>query len=155
VNTALTDIKPRLVLDTNVILDLLVFKDPSTKPIRLLLDAKLVDAVRSEVSMLELIDVIQRPSFKLSEEQQQAILKSWESSSRLLENTAIEPAPFTCRDPDDQVFINMAYSLRPALLLSKDLRVLELQAIAKRYGVEITQDYERVQHFSTPSTESL
>jgi putative PIN family toxin of toxin-antitoxin system len=147
--------KPRLVLDTNVILDLLVFKDPSTNPIRLLLDAKLVDAVRTPASMEELIDVIQRPSFKLSEEQQQAILKSWESSSRLLENTTIKPAPFTCRDQDDQIFLDMAYSLRPALLLSKDLRVLELQATARRHGVEITQDYERVRHFSTPSTESI
>ena len=147
--------KPRLVLDTNVILDLLVFKDPSAEPIRLLLDAKLVDAVRTEESMLELIDVIQRPAFKLSREEQEAILQAWESSSRLLENAAIEPAPFICRDLDDQVFINMAYSLRPALLLSKDLRVLELQAIAKRHGVEISQDYERVKHFSTPSTESL
>jgi len=155
VNTALTDIKPRLVLDTNVILDLLVFQDPAAEVVRMALDAKLVDAVRSEASMLELIDVIQRPSFKMSEEQQQAILKSWENSTRLLENTTIKPAPFTCRDQDDQVFLDMAYSLRPALLLSKDLRVLELQAIAKRYGVEITQDYERVQHFSTPSTESL
>jgi hypothetical protein len=49
----------------------------------------------------------------------------------------------------------MAYSLRPALLLSKDLRVIELQAIAQRHGVEITQDCERVRHFSTQSTESL
>jgi putative PIN family toxin of toxin-antitoxin system len=147
--------KPRLVLDTNVILDLLVFKDPSTKPIRLLLDAKLVDAVRSEASMLELIDVIQRPTFRLNQEEQSIILQAWESSTRLLENAAIEPAPFTCRDQDDQVFLDMAYSLRPALLLSKDLRVLELQAIAKRHGVEMSQDYERVQHFSTPSTESL
>ena len=147
--------KPRLVLDTNVILDLLVFQDPAAEVVRMALDAKLVDAVRSEASMLELIDVIQRPSFKLSEEQQQAILKSWESSSRLLENTTIKLAPFTCRDQDDQVFLDMAYSLRPALLLSKDLRVLELQAIAKRHGVEISQDYERVRHFSTPSTESI
>ena len=75
-------------------------------------------------------------------------MQSWESSSRLLENTAIEPAPFTCRDPDDQVFINVAYSVRPALLLSKDLRVLELRAIAKHHGVEISQDYERVRYFS-------
>jgi putative PIN family toxin of toxin-antitoxin system len=147
--------KPRLVLDTNVILDLLVFKDPSAKPIRLLLDAKLVDAVRTEESMLELIDVIQRPAFKLSREEQEVILQAWESSSRLLENTTIKPAPFTCRDQDDQVFLDMAYSIRPALLLSKDLRVLELHAIAKHHGVEISQDYERVQHFSTKSTESL
>jgi len=147
--------KPHLVLDTNVILDLLVFKDPSTKPIRLLLDAKLVDAVRSEASMLELIDVIKRPTFRLNQEEQSIILQAWESSTRLLENSVIEPAPFTCRDPDDQVFINMAYSLRPALLLSKDLRVLELHLTAMRYGIEITQNYERVQHFSTQSTESL
>jgi putative PIN family toxin of toxin-antitoxin system len=139
--------KPRLVLDTNVILDLLVFKDPSAEPIQLLLDAKLVDAVRSEASILELIDVIQRPAFKLSREEQERILQIWESSARLMENAAIEQAPFTCRDLDDQVFLDMAYSLRPALLLSKDLRVLELQAIAKQHGVEISQDYERVRQF--------
>jgi predicted nucleic acid-binding protein len=98
--------------------------------------------------MLELIDVIQRPAFKLSQKEQERILQIWEGSARLMENAVIEPAPFTCRDPDDQVFINMAYSLRPALLLSKDLRVLELQTIAKQHGVEISQDYERVQHFS-------
>ena len=147
-NTALTDIKPRLVLDTNVILDLLVFKDPSAEPIRLLLDANQVDAVRTLASMAELIDVIGRPTFKLSRADQEAIVQAWESRSRLLENTAIEPAPFTCRDRDDQVFIDMAFSIRPALLLSKDLRVLELQAIARRHGVDISQDYERVRHFS-------
>jgi predicted nucleic acid-binding protein len=105
--------------------------------------------------MAELIDVIGRPAFKLSQEDREAILQAWEASSRQLENTAIEPAPFTCRDQDDQIFLDMAYSLRPALLLSKDLRVLELQATARRHGVEITQDYERVRHFSTPSTESI
>ena len=137
--------KPRLVLDTNVILDLLVFQDPAAEVVRMALDAKLVDAVRSEASMLELIDVIQRPRFKLSKEQQQAILKSWESSSRLLENTTIKLAPFTCRDQDDQVFLDMAYSIRPALLLSKDLRVLELRAIAKHHGVEISNQYDCLQ----------
>ncbi len=134
-----------MVLDTNVILDLLVFKDPSAEPIRHLLDAKLVDAVRSEASMLELIDVIQRPTFKLNQKEQAIILQAWESVTRLLANAAIESAPFTCRDLDDQVFINMAYSLRPALLLSKDLLVLELGASAKPHGVEITNQYDRAQ----------
>ncbi len=137
--------KPRLVLDTNVILDLLVFKDPSVEPIQLMLDAKQVDAVRTTASMAELIDVIGRPAFKLSQENQEAILQAWERASRLLENTAIEPAPFTCRDPDDQVFIDMAYSIRPAFLLSKDLRVLELRAIAKHHGVEISNQYDCIQ----------
>ena len=147
--------KPRLVLDTNVILDLLVFQDPAAEVIRMALNAKLVDTVRTEESMFELTDVIQRPRFKLSQEQQLAVLKNWEASSRLLDTAAITQAPFTCRDPDDQVFINMAFSIRPALLLSKDLRVLELRPIAMRYGVEITQDYGRVRNFSTPLTESL
>jgi putative PIN family toxin of toxin-antitoxin system len=137
--------KPRLVLDTNVILDLLVFKDPSTEPIRLLLDAKQVDAVRSEASMLELIDVIQRPIFKLNREEQEIILQAWEGSTRLLENTAIESAPFICRDLDDQIFLDMAYSIRPAILLSKDLRVLELRASAKGHGVEIRNQYDCLQ----------
>ena len=147
--------KPRLVLDTNVILDLLVFKDPTAEPIRLMLDAKIVDAVRSEASMLELVDVIQRPIFKLSQEEQEMILRAWASVTRLLETTAIESAPFSCRDLDDQVFLDMAYSVRPALLLSKDLCVLELQGIAQRHSVEISRDYERVRHFSTQSTEGI
>jgi putative PIN family toxin of toxin-antitoxin system len=137
--------KPRLVLDTNVILDLLVFKDPSTEPIRLMLDAKLVDAVRSEASMLELVDVIQRPIFKLSQQEQEMILQAWEGVSRLLENTAIESAPFICRDLDDQIFLDMAYSIRPAVLFSKDLRVLELRASAKGHGVEISNQYDCLQ----------
>ena len=140
--------KPRLVLDTNVILDLLVFKDPSAEPIQLALDTQRVDAVRTAASLFELVDVIGRPTFKLSQEDQANIVQAWESRSRLIENSTIEPAPFTCRDPDDQVFIDMAYSIRPAFLLSKDLRVLELGTIAQRYGVEITSDYERVRHFS-------
>ena len=144
-NTELIDIKPRLVLDTNVILDLLVFKDPSAEPIRHLLNAKLVDAVRSEASIRELIDVIQRPTFKLNQEEQAIILQAWESVTRLLENAAIESAPFTCRDLDDQIFLDMAYSIRPALLLSKDLLVLELRAIAKTHGVEISNQYDRLQ----------
>jgi putative PIN family toxin of toxin-antitoxin system len=134
--------KPHLVLDTNVILDLLVFQDPAAEVLRMALDAKLVDAVRSEASMLELIDVIQRPTFKLSPEDQEAIVQVWEASSRLLESTAIEPAPFTCRDTDDQIFLDMAYSIRPAFLLSKDLRVLELRAIAKHHSVEISNRYD-------------
>ena len=141
----MTNIKPRLVLDTNVILDLLVFKDPSTEPIRLMLDAKIVDAVRSEASMLELVDVIQRPIFKLSQQEQEMILQAWEGVTRLLENTAIESAPFICRDLDDQIFLDMAYSIRPAVLFSKDLRVLELRASAKGHGVEISNQYDCLQ----------
>jgi putative PIN family toxin of toxin-antitoxin system len=137
--------KPRLVLDTNVILDLLVFRDPTAEPIRHLLDAKLVDAVRSEASMLELVDVIQRPIFKLSQQEQEIILLVWESLTRLLENTAIESAPFICRDTDDQIFLDMAYSIRPAVLFSKDLRVLELRVSAKGHGVEITNQYDYLQ----------
>jgi predicted nucleic acid-binding protein len=141
----LTDTKPRLVLDTNVILDLLVFKDPSAEPLRLMLDAKTVDAVRSEASVLELIDVIQRPIFKLSKQEQDMILQAWESATRLLENTAIESAPFICRDLDDQIFLDMAYSIRPAVLFSKDLRVLELRTGAKCHGVEISNQYDYFQ----------
>ena len=137
--------KPRLVLDTNVILDLLVFQDPAAEVVRMALDAKLVDAVRSEASMLELVDVIQRPIFKLSQQEQEMILQAWESLTRLLENTAIESAPFICRDLDDQIFLDMAYSIRPAVLFSKDLRVLELRVSAKGHGVEITNQYDYLQ----------
>lgn len=137
--------KTRLILDTNVILDLLVFKDPATAIIWLALDTKVVDAVRTKASMLELVDVIRRPIFKLKQGDQELIIRAWENNSRLLHDTVIERAPFICRDPDDQVFIDMAYSIRPALLLSKDLRVLELHAKAKHYGIEISNQYGYLQ----------
>lgn len=133
--------KPIVVLDTNVILDILVFEDPKSSTIRLALEHQSVDALRSHITVSELADVIARPAFALSAGKQAQILQLWQSWSRLIEDAAIDRAPMQCRDPDDQIFIDLAYSFKPALLLSKDLRVLELRQRALREQIEISDDY--------------
>lgn len=134
--------KPILVLDTNVILDVLVFNDPRAHVIRIALEDQRVDALRSTATLIELTDVIQRPVFALSKPAQESLISRWQAWSRPLHDGEIRKAPIQCRDPDDQMFIDIAYSCRPALLLSKDLRVLELQDRALKERIQISSDYD-------------
>lgn len=133
--------KPIVVLDTNVILDILVFEDPKSSIIRIALENQSIDTLRSHATVSELADVIARPAFALSTIKQEQILLHWQNWSRLIEDAAIAKAPMHCRDPDDQIFIDLAYSFKPALLLSKDVRVLELRQGALREQIEISDDY--------------
>ena len=58
----------------------------------------------------------------------------------VIEGPAIEPAPWKCRDKTDQMFLDLAYSCRPAKLISKDKQVLKLAKRAAKDQVRITSD---------------
>jgi hypothetical protein len=47
------------------------------------------------------------------------------------------PAALRCSDPQDQMFLDLAYTLRPSLLLSRDRAVLKLRGKAAALGVRI------------------
>jgi uncharacterized protein len=59
--------------------------------------------------------------------------------------TLVEPPPavsagalaLRCTDPDDQKFIDLAFALRPAMLVSRDRAVLKLARRAAAHGVAI------------------
>jgi len=130
-----------VIFDTNVLLDLFVFND--VKAIHLkaaLLDQKLIGYANSQ-TLDEFAEVISRPVFALDDAVQSAILSQWQGLVRVVEVPRLSTAPWLCQDPDDQVFVDLAYHLKPCILFSKDLELLKMASRAAKEDILITADY--------------
>ena len=133
-----------LVLDTNIVLDLLVFQDPATAPLRQALLQKDLRWIATRAMRDELERVLNYPQIVRRMEQGSQrgqpctgdapgtlmpltaatapqILASFDAQTSILPATA--KATVSCRDPDDQKFIDLAVA-HQALLLSRDKAVL-------------------------------
>ena len=119
-----------IVLDTNIVLDAFVFNDPTTVPLKQALDAGELHWVATQAMRDELERVLAYPKIaaRLAHHQltTRGVLARFDAQARLLDVAA--KAPFTCRDADDQKFIDLAVA-HQARLLSKDEAVL---CMAKR-----------------------
>ena len=115
----------RIVLDTNIVLDLLVFNDAATPPLREALQAGRLQWVATVPMRDELERVLAYPQiakrlafYELSAEQ---VLAARDAQVQTVE---VPPkASVTCKDPDDQKFIDLAVAQR-CTVLSKDHAVL-------------------------------
>lgn len=123
----------RLIIDTNVLLDLFVFTDERVLALREAIEGKRAQLFYSSAMLEEFKDVLGRAQFGLSEEAQNSILRYWQDLGTLL--SIEQSAPIRCSDPDDQIFIDLAYQLRPSVLFSKDLALINLRG--KLHGLEI------------------
>jgi uncharacterized protein len=124
----------RMILDTNIWLDWLVFGDPSASPLeRLASDGEVLATQR----MLDEFEaVIARPTFGLDASRCEALRELQRSRVRL-----VAPAPdcrLACTDPDDQGYIDLAVAHRVDWLLTRDKALLRLRRHAwRRFGVRI------------------
>lgn len=119
-----------MVLDTNIVLDAFVFNDAAAQP---LLDGLMSGSLRwlaTQPMRDELERVLAYPQIvkrlHYYELQASAVLARFDAHARLRPVAA--KAPVTCKDADDQKFIDLAVAHR-CLLLSKDHAVL---CMAKR-----------------------
>ena len=119
-----------IVLDTNIVLDAFVFQDPATEPLKLALASKKMQWIATKAMRDELARVLAYPKIvlRLAFHQTSAadVLAQFDGQARWLD--AAPKASVTCRDPDDQKFIDLAVAHK-ATLLSKDRAVL---CMAKR-----------------------
>ena len=130
-----------VVLDTNILLDIFVFNDERAANLKQVLLNGGISAVASQKTLLEFADVISRPLFKLDEATQAEILGQWQSTAKQYDDSNLTPAPWKCQDLDDQVFLDLAYQLRPAILISKDNALLCIASRAAQEDILITSDY--------------
>ena len=130
-----------VVLDTNILLDIFVFNDERAIHLKQAIVNESIVAIASQKTMLEFADVIRRPLFKLDEATQVAVLSQWQSIAQQYDDSDLAPAPWICQDPDDQIFLDLAYRLRPAILISKDNAVLNIAGRAAHEDILITSDY--------------
>lgn len=117
-----------LVLDTNIVLDVLVFGDPAAQALRQELDNGSLGwiataSMREELArVLDYPKLAQRVTFHRGAAAE--VLADFDRHVRLVETPA--RAPLTCGDPDDQKFIDLAVAHR-CTLLSKDWEVLRMR----------------------------
>ena len=130
-----------IILDTNILLDIFVFEDVRADRLSNAVLNRQIKTYSNQTSLEELRDVISRPLFALEEGQQVKIMGQWQSLSQSIEDLKLKAAPWKCQDPDDQVFLDLAFTVRPSILISKDNAVLKLATQALKEGVWITADY--------------
>jgi len=127
-------IPDRIVLDTNVVLDWLLFRDPACAGLASHIESRRLLWHVTLPMRDELAHVLPRPQ-----------LKPWRSEHVLTwfdlwatvspgESSALAPR---CRDSDDQKFIDLACSLRARWLLTRDRALLDLARPARSHGVEV------------------
>ena len=131
-----------IVLDTNIALDLLLFADPATQPLSQLLASRQKQWVATVPMRDELARVLDYPllAARLLKQQQTAgqLLALWDAQVQLQPVAA--KAPYTCKDTDDQKFIDLAVAHR-APLLSKDRAVLSMAKRLLTLGVVVASGW--------------
>ena len=130
-----------VVLDTNILLDIFVFNDERALQLKKALFDKATQFLASQKTIEEFVDVISRPLFKLDKQTQTAILAQWQSIAEQQDDSNLASAPWQCQDPDDQIFLDLAYQLRPTILISKDNALLQIAHRTASENILITSDY--------------
>ena len=129
-----------MVIDTNIVLDMWVYQDPSTPALLTSLQEGAVQWLATPPMREELLRVLDYPHIAQRRDRDgltaQAVLAQFD---RLANIQAIAPkAPYVCKDEDDQKFIDLAVA-HQALLLSKDKQVLRLTNRLAKLGVAVRQ----------------
>ena len=130
-----------VVVDTNVALDLLIFSDPRTAPLRTLLAQRRLAWIATQVMRDELERVLAYPHivsrmdfYRVSAAQ---VLAVFDAQARLMD---IAPkVAYVCKDADDQKFIDLAAAHR-AILLSKDKAVICMRKRLANLGADVATE---------------
>jgi putative PIN family toxin of toxin-antitoxin system len=124
------------VIDTNIVLDLWLFEDPATVPLRAALQSGRITHLATSSMREELARVLTYPHIvkrmAKSQIQAQDILQRFDE--HLLAAEPADKAPCTCKDPDDQKFIDLAVA-HGVPLLSKDAAILCMKKRLLQAGV--------------------
>lgn len=136
-------ISPRVVLDSNVWIDILVFDDAATRPIRDALERGALQAVIDPRCLGELARVLDYPQFVARAVDKAAALAAVTrlSSAAPHQNAAAGAAALPkCKDRDDQKFLELAFTAKAKWLVSKDRALLKLdKRMTRDFGIRIAQ----------------
>jgi putative PIN family toxin of toxin-antitoxin system len=126
------------VLDTNVWLDVHFFRDPDALRLAAALESRDFGTARCEQTDAELAAVLRRPRFDSGPAERSRLLECvrlWQARTPLFVVRA--QAPWRCRDPHDQKFLDLASAACALVLLTKDKALLAVQRSARRDGLMI------------------
>jgi predicted nucleic acid-binding protein len=127
-----------IVLDTNVVLDWLVFRDPSCASLATTLVGGKIRWVVTEAMRDELAHVLARGEVDDWKPDRPAIWATWDAIAHTVPTlpAASRLSP-RCTDPDDQKFIDLGLQVGAHALLSRDRAVLRCARRARLLGLTI------------------
>lgn len=117
---------PRLVLDTNIVLDLLHYTQNEAQPLLPALLAGDCIALADERTLDELERVVTYAQFGMDTATGQALVARYRQHIELIAAGDAPPLP-RCKDRDDQKFLELAARGGADLLVSKDKALLKLR----------------------------
>jgi putative PIN family toxin of toxin-antitoxin system len=130
---------PRIVLDTNVCLDLFVFRDPLCSHLLAALSRGAVQAVTREDCRDEWRRVLHYPQLPVDDQLRPTVNDAFDALIQLLPPEASTVGDDTClplcADPDDQKFLELAFASQARWLLSKDKELLKLDRRTSNTGL--------------------
>jgi putative PIN family toxin of toxin-antitoxin system len=135
----------RFVLDTNVVLDWLVFDDPRVAALREAVETRNISVLTHELAIEELRRVLTYPALNLDTTRQSHVLAKYVAHSQSIEppqgfsrDNLLLPAGFPrCRDHDDQFLFALAFHGKADALISHDRQVLSLAKRVAAFGIRI------------------
>jgi putative PIN family toxin of toxin-antitoxin system len=124
------------VIDTNIVLDLWLFEDPATIPLRAALQSGAISHLATDSMRGELARVLTYPHLmkRMAKSNIQASDVLNRFDKYLLAAEPAAKAACTCKDPDDQKFIDLAVA-HAVPLLSKDKAILCMKKRLLQSGV--------------------
>jgi putative PIN family toxin of toxin-antitoxin system len=135
----------KLVLDTNIVLDWLVFDNAFMNVLRDRVNDRRVVVITYQAAIDELQRVLGYPALRLPAAKQAAILSEYRTRSEAVsmptgftgDKLLLPPGFPRCRDRDDQHFLALAFHASADALVSRDKAVLKLTKRAKKFNVTI------------------
>ena len=146
------------VLDTNVVLDWLLFRLPSLEPLREALSAGRIAIPTHALLFGELARVLERPEISRYTSDVDAVLDSYRaqtmmadlSPSLLLRPDSLPDGFPRCRDPDDDKFLAFAWHSKVDALVTKDRELLRLRKRSRPFGLAILTIDEMLRILALP-----
>ena len=116
----------RVVLDTNVAVSALVFREGRLAWLREAWEAGRIVPLVSAETVAELVRVLAYPKLKLSEEETKNVLAHYMEHAEAVREAGASVRVPECRDPDDRKFLQLAYAAKADALVTGDEDLLTL-----------------------------
>ena len=120
----------RLILDTNVVLDLFHWCNVDAVPIMAALEAGQIECLADRRTLDELQRVLTYPQLKLTPEMIVDRYRRYSGLVQMIDEGEAPPLP-RCKDRDDQMFLELAARAQADVLVSKDKALLKLRGRTK------------------------
>lgn len=140
---------PAAVLDTNVVLDWLVFREPAVQPLASSLEAGALRWLLAPALAGELMQVLQRPLLARWMDDRSAVGAAVTRWAHRVDDPPPDapsaPHPI-CRDVGDQKFIDTALHHRAAWLVTRDRALLALARATRSRGLSVVTPAQWAAH---------